>query len=47
MEALVEAGPTLLSAVLAADLWDEHVVIRQGAIPGQPDTVDVHMRAPV
>jgi diaminohydroxyphosphoribosylaminopyrimidine deaminase/5-amino-6-(5-phosphoribosylamino)uracil reductase len=46
MEALVEAGPTLLASVLEADLWDEHIVIHQGAIPGQPDTVDVRMRAP-
>ncbi|WP_184719077.1 bifunctional diaminohydroxyphosphoribosylaminopyrimidine deaminase/5-amino-6-(5-phosphoribosylamino)uracil reductase RibD [Caulobacter sp.] len=31
MEALVECGPTLLSAFLEAGLWDEHVIIRQRA----------------
>ena len=47
MEALVEAGPTLLASILEAGLWDEHVVIRQSAIPGEPDAVDVRTRAPV
>lgn len=31
LEALVECGPTLLAAFLDADLWDERVIIRQGA----------------
>ncbi|MBI1685753.1 bifunctional diaminohydroxyphosphoribosylaminopyrimidine deaminase/5-amino-6-(5-phosphoribosylamino)uracil reductase RibD [Caulobacter hibisci] len=31
LEALVECGPTLLAAFLEAGLWDEHVIIRQGA----------------
>lgn len=47
MEVLVEAGPTLLAAILGAGLWDEHVVIRRDAIPGRPDTVDVRLREPV
>ena len=29
-EVLVEAGPTLTGAILAAGLWDEHVVIMKG-----------------
>jgi diaminohydroxyphosphoribosylaminopyrimidine deaminase/5-amino-6-(5-phosphoribosylamino)uracil reductase len=47
MEALVEAGPTLMGAMLARGLWDEQVVIRQSAVPGQPDTVEVRTREPV
>jgi diaminohydroxyphosphoribosylaminopyrimidine deaminase/5-amino-6-(5-phosphoribosylamino)uracil reductase len=36
-EVLVEAGPTLTGAILAAGLWDEHVVIRKGdgSVPDQ------------
>jgi diaminohydroxyphosphoribosylaminopyrimidine deaminase/5-amino-6-(5-phosphoribosylamino)uracil reductase len=30
MEALVEAGPQLTSAILASPFWDEHVTITQG-----------------
>ena len=41
LEALVECGPTLLDAFLAADLWDERVTIRQGPRPGEPDTVEI------
>lgn len=37
-EVLVEAGPTLTGAILAADLWDEHVVIEKGA-GGGPDRI--------
>ncbi|MDR3511000.1 MAG: bifunctional diaminohydroxyphosphoribosylaminopyrimidine deaminase/5-amino-6-(5-phosphoribosylamino)uracil reductase RibD [Caulobacteraceae bacterium] len=44
IEALVEAGPTVLAAFLEHDLWDEHVVIRQSPIPGDQDTVDVRAR---
>jgi len=44
LEALVEAGPTLLAAFLDQDLWDERVIIRQGPGPGDPDTVDVLTR---
>jgi diaminohydroxyphosphoribosylaminopyrimidine deaminase/5-amino-6-(5-phosphoribosylamino)uracil reductase len=47
MEALVEAGPTLMGAMLAEGLWDERVIIRQSALPGQPDTVELHTREPV
>jgi len=43
-EALVEAGPTLLRAVMDQDLWDEHVIIRQSPEAGAPDTVDVVSR---
>jgi diaminohydroxyphosphoribosylaminopyrimidine deaminase/5-amino-6-(5-phosphoribosylamino)uracil reductase len=42
LEALVEAGPTLLAAVLDAGLWDKHVVIRQ--VPGAPDAVGLRLR---
>jgi len=44
LEALVEAGPTLLGAFLDQDLWDEQVVIRQGLVAGEPDAVDIHTR---
>jgi diaminohydroxyphosphoribosylaminopyrimidine deaminase/5-amino-6-(5-phosphoribosylamino)uracil reductase len=40
-EVLVECGPTLLDAFLAADLWDERVILRQGPRPGEPDTVEI------
>jgi diaminohydroxyphosphoribosylaminopyrimidine deaminase/5-amino-6-(5-phosphoribosylamino)uracil reductase len=41
LEALVECGPTLLDAFLAADLWDERVTIRQRLDPGESDTVEI------
>jgi diaminohydroxyphosphoribosylaminopyrimidine deaminase/5-amino-6-(5-phosphoribosylamino)uracil reductase len=44
LEALVECGPTLLEAFLAADLWDERVIVRQGPDPGDPDTVEILTR---
>lgn len=34
LEILVEAGPALTAAMLDADLWDEHVVIRSGSASG-------------
>jgi diaminohydroxyphosphoribosylaminopyrimidine deaminase/5-amino-6-(5-phosphoribosylamino)uracil reductase len=40
LEVLVEAGPTLTDAVLAAGLWDEDVTIRQG----DPDRVSIRTR---
>ncbi len=47
IEALVEAGPTLTGSLLELGLWDEHVTIRQGPLPGLPDRVDVRLRAAV
>jgi diaminohydroxyphosphoribosylaminopyrimidine deaminase/5-amino-6-(5-phosphoribosylamino)uracil reductase len=44
LEALVEAGPTLLGAILAAGLWDEHVTIHKSAQPLEPDTVQARLR---
>ena len=44
VEALVEAGPTLLNAFLERGLWDEHVIIRQSPDRGRPDTVDILTR---
>jgi len=41
MEVLVEAGPTLTGSMLAAGLWDEHVLIEQGASPDGTDRVTV------
>jgi diaminohydroxyphosphoribosylaminopyrimidine deaminase / 5-amino-6-(5-phosphoribosylamino)uracil reductase len=46
LEALVECGPTLLEAFLAADLWDERVTFRQSPVPGDPDTVEILTRQP-
>ena len=46
LEALVECGPTLLEAFLAADLWDEHVILRQSPDPGEPDRVEILTRPP-
>ncbi|HZC17915.1 MAG TPA: bifunctional diaminohydroxyphosphoribosylaminopyrimidine deaminase/5-amino-6-(5-phosphoribosylamino)uracil reductase RibD [Caulobacteraceae bacterium] len=45
VEALVEAGPTLLGTFRDQGLWDEQVIIRQSPIPGQPDSVDVRTRS--
>ncbi|PVM77610.1 bifunctional diaminohydroxyphosphoribosylaminopyrimidine deaminase/5-amino-6-(5-phosphoribosylamino)uracil reductase RibD [Caulobacter radicis] len=47
LEALVEAGPTLSTAFLAAGLWDERVVITKAARAGDPDTVETTLRAAV
>ena len=46
LEALVECGPELMAAFLEADLWDEHIVIRQAAQAGQADHVDILTRHP-
>ena len=40
MEVLIEAGPEVTTAVLDAWLWDEHVVITQGA-EGAADDVTI------
>lgn len=45
LEALVEAGPTLSAAFLAAGLWDERVVITKAAHAGDPDIVEISLRA--
>ena len=45
LEVLVEAGPTVTAAVLATDLWDEHLVIRKAAEPGRPDVAEGRRRA--
>ena len=44
LEALVECGPTLLQAFLAAGLWDEHVIFRQSPDPSHPDRVETRTR---
>lgn len=41
MEVLVEAGPTLTGNMLAAGLWDEHVLIEQAGNPDGTDRVTV------
>jgi diaminohydroxyphosphoribosylaminopyrimidine deaminase/5-amino-6-(5-phosphoribosylamino)uracil reductase len=46
LEALVECGPTLLEAFLTADLWDEHVILRQGSGPSEPDRIEIITRPP-
>jgi len=47
LEVLVEAGPSLTSAVLSTELWDEHVLIRQSPTAAGPETVEVRRRDPV
>lgn len=42
LEVLVEAGPTLLDAVLATDLWDEHVTITQAPEVENADQISIH-----
>ncbi len=42
LEVLVEAGPTLLDALLATKFWDEHIIIGQGAAPEQEDHISIH-----
>ncbi len=44
LEALIEAGPTVSEAFLARGLWDEQVLIRQGAGTGEPDRVEIIAR---
>lgn len=39
-EVLVEAGPTITAAILASDLWDEHVTIQKIG-DGSPDHITV------
>jgi diaminohydroxyphosphoribosylaminopyrimidine deaminase / 5-amino-6-(5-phosphoribosylamino)uracil reductase len=43
-QVLVEAGPTLLEAVLGARLWDEHVIITEGAGPQGDDEIIIRGR---
>jgi diaminohydroxyphosphoribosylaminopyrimidine deaminase/5-amino-6-(5-phosphoribosylamino)uracil reductase len=45
LEVLVEAGPQLTASILESDLWDEHVLIRQGAAPHAEDEVLVRYRS--
>ena len=47
LEILVEAGPTLLDAVLSSELWDEHCTIRQSAGPTGADRIDIRLRAEI
>lgn len=42
---MVEAGPALRQAVLDADLWDEEIIFRRSDTAGQPDKVEVRLRA--
>lgn len=46
LEALVECGPTLLQAFLAAGLWDEQVILSQSPNRGDPDRVQILTRPP-
>lgn len=39
-EVLVEAGPTLTTAILATDIWDEHVAIKRVG-DGNPDHITI------
>jgi len=43
-EVLLEAGPTLLHAVLATEFWDEHITIKQGDGFGQEDHIMIRHR---
>jgi diaminohydroxyphosphoribosylaminopyrimidine deaminase / 5-amino-6-(5-phosphoribosylamino)uracil reductase len=42
LEVLVEAGPQITSAILATELWDEHVIIRQ--TESGIDNITTHLR---
>jgi diaminohydroxyphosphoribosylaminopyrimidine deaminase / 5-amino-6-(5-phosphoribosylamino)uracil reductase len=44
LKLLVEAGPQITQAVLDSDLWDEWVLIRQGAVQADPDMVTITYR---
>jgi diaminohydroxyphosphoribosylaminopyrimidine deaminase / 5-amino-6-(5-phosphoribosylamino)uracil reductase len=44
LKLLVEAGPQITRAVLESDLWDEWVLIRQGAAQADADTVSITYR---
>lgn len=39
-ELLVEAGPTLTTAILSTDIWDEHVAIKKAG-DGRPDHITI------
>ena len=45
LEVLVEAGPTLTHSFLSTSLWDEHVLITQAKTLGDPDRVEIVLRA--
>jgi diaminohydroxyphosphoribosylaminopyrimidine deaminase/5-amino-6-(5-phosphoribosylamino)uracil reductase len=45
LKVLVEAGPRVTQAILESDLWDEWVLIRQGATKADPDSVRITGRA--
>lgn len=42
LEVLFEAGPTLLEAMLATDLWDEHIIISQAPDPNEEDRIEIY-----
>lgn len=44
MEVLAEAGPALTASLLDGNLWDEHVLIEQGAAADGTDRVTVRRR---
>jgi diaminohydroxyphosphoribosylaminopyrimidine deaminase/5-amino-6-(5-phosphoribosylamino)uracil reductase len=44
LEVLVEAGIDLTAAILASDLWDEHVLIEQHPTPGNADIISIRER---
>lgn len=44
LEVLVEAGPQLTGAVLASELWDEHVLIRQNNNRSADDQITIRLR---
>lgn len=42
LEVLIEAGPSLLDAVLASRIWDEHIMIIQAADSKAQDRISFH-----
>lgn len=44
LEVLFEAGPTLLQAMLATELWDEHITISQAPDPKDKDRIKIRSR---
>jgi diaminohydroxyphosphoribosylaminopyrimidine deaminase/5-amino-6-(5-phosphoribosylamino)uracil reductase len=45
LEVLVEAGVELTAAILASELWDEHVLIQQAPTSEAEDVITIRRRS--